>query len=430
MKRILDAYLNRRMAVLAALGFASGLPLALSSSTLQAWMTDAGLSLAALGLLGLVKAPYALKFAWSPVMDRFVPPILGRRRGWLLAAQVGLAVAILGLAAAGASGVAMSVAVAATAVAFASASQDIVADAYRTDLLPPVERGAGAAVFVTAWRVGFLVSGSAALIAVGNGWLSWPAAYGAMAGLMAVGALASVVGPEPATAADAPASLRDAVVEPIREFVTRRNGIVVLVFVLLFKLPDAMVDQMKVPFLQRGMGVPKETIGSIAQGLGLAASIVGGLAGGALVAQRGLWRSLWVFAILQAASNLGFWALTRTGAGYGPLSGVIVLENVCGGMVSAGFVAFLMGQCDSRYSATQFALLSSLMAVPRDFGGAFTGYLAGAVGWPTFFVLSAIVGLPGAMLLPFVREGGPTSAKREPFPANAPRGLQVPAASR
>lgn len=399
---MMRVYLNRRMGALAALGFASGLPLALTGTTLQAWMTNAGLSLTAIGLFALVKLPYNVKFLWAPVMDAIVPPWLGRRRGWLLLTQATLAVCIAAMAFAGPEDSPRALAIAACAVAFFSASQDIVADAYRTDVLPEYESGAGAAVFVTGYRVAYIAAAAGALYLVGAYGLSWRAVYLLAGGLMIAGILATLWAPDPPASPPPPRGLRQAVWQPLADFLTRPGGLLVLLFIVLFKLPDVMVDNMKTPFLLK-LGVSLEDLAKIAQVLGMGATIVGTFAGGWLVARVGVWRALWVLGACQALSNLGFAVLNRTGPAYPALVVVIAVENFCAGMVTAGFVAFLMSQCNRRHSATQYAILSGLMAVPRDVGGAFTGALAQALGWQVFFILSVLVAAPGVALLAWMR---------------------------
>ncbi|MCC7351910.1 MAG: MFS transporter [Phycisphaerales bacterium] len=402
MRKLIQLYANRRMAALLALGFASGLPLALVFATLQAWMTDLRITVATIGVVvGLVKFPYAFKFLWSPLMDRFVPPFLGRRRGWLLVTQGLLIVGIAAMALVGGQGALVPLAIMAVAVAFCSASQDIVADAYRTDLLDAEERGAGAAVFVTGYRIGLTVSMAGALYVAGHFHVPWPTIYLVMAGLMGVGVVASIFAPEPKGSTAAPGTLREAVVEPLRQFVARRDGWLVAAFILLFKLPEVMVDLEKIPFLMAA-GVSKEQLAVIVQGLGMAMTIVGAMAGGWVVARLGLWKSLWVFGVLGAISNLGFWYIAVAGSGWINLVTAVSVEHFCAGLVTAGFVAFLMSQCDRRYSATQFALLSSLMALTSVIGGGPLGAMAQHMGWSWFFAISVVAIVPAMAMLPWI----------------------------
>lgn len=395
------------MAVLLGLGFASGLPNALTKDTLGSWMTDAKLDMKTVGAFSLVALPYSLKFAWAPLLDRYVPPLLGRRRGWLLIAQVLVAAAIAAMATIDPSSSLAGVAVAALALAFFSASQDIVADGYRADVLDESELGAGNALFVTGWRIGYLVSSAGVLWLVGRSLTSWPLAYVFAAMAMAVGILATLAAPEP-QAPPRSDSFHEAVVAPFREFVTRRDGWFLLVFAMVFKLPDVVVGPLTVPFMQK-IGIAKEDIATVRQGVGILITIFGTLVGGGVVARFGVSRSLWVFGIAQALSNLGFWALARTGPQLDVMTCVIAVENFCAGLTTAGFLAFLMSRCDRRFSATQFALLTSLMALGATAIGSVSGALQEALGWETFFAVSVLAGIPGMLMLPLVREKAETA---------------------
>lgn len=403
MKTIVSAlkvFESRKMSALLLLGVASGLPLFLTSRTLQAWMTVEGVNLAAIGLFSLVGLPYSLKFIWSPLLDRFAPPLLGRRRGWLAITQVCL-VAAIALMALQRPGQALQVlAINALAIAFFSATQDIAADAYRTDVLEPLEMGAGAAVFVLGYRIALLITGSLALILADQ--LSWPIVYLLMAVLMLLGIVATVWAPEPTNPGQPPDSLTQAIVLPFQEFFQRLGGfraLSILLFIVLFKLGDAFVNNMATPFLLK-MGFSQTTIGAIQGGMGLVATIVGTLVGGGLLSKLGINRSLWIFGGLQAFSNFTYLGLSLLGQNYAFMVLTINIENFCAGLGTAAFVAFLMSLCNHRFSATQYALLSSLMAVSRDILVAPAGWVAAAVGWPLFFILSFFIALPGLMLLP------------------------------
>lgn len=394
----LSVYFNRRAAALLGLGFASGLPAMLTQTTLQAWLKDMKVDLKTIGLFSVVTLPYTLKFIWAPLMDRYVPPLLGRRRGWLLVTQLLLIVSIVLLAAAGGRGTGDTLtmlAAMALVVAFMSASQDIVADAYRTDVLPTAELAAGAAVFVTGYRVGLIAATAGALELSGH--TSWFNVYLVMAALMSVGIVATLLAPQPPRES-APATLDEAVVRPLVQFLRRRGAVFVLLFIVLFKLPDVVAKVMALPML-KDMGFDNQEIGRVQQGLGLLVTIIGALVGGGVVARLGLIRSLWLFGILQAVSNLGYLALAITGKNYAAMVTVIAVENFCGGLVTAGFVAYLMSQCDSQYSAFQYALLTSLMAFAGTWAGAPTGYVVEHVGYAWFFVISVACGVPGMLML-------------------------------
>ncbi len=388
------------MAAQLFLGFASGLPLALTGETLQAWMKTEGANLAAIGLFSLVGFPYLLKFVWSPLMDRYVPPFLGRRRGWILVTQGLLIGAIAGLGLSDPSKSLTLVALLALLVAFLSASQDIVIDAYRTDVLPAEERGAGVAVSSTGYRVAVITSGAGALILAGYD-VPWSVVYLVMALAMVIGICGTLFAPEPARHVAPPETLAEAVVNPFRQFTRRPLGWLTLLFVALFRLPDVTAGMMTLPFLM-DIGFNLQSIGVLRQFLGPAVITVGALVGGALVAKLSLRQCLWVFAIVQALSNAAFLALAQTGPRYDVLVGVVLVESFCTGLTIAGFLAFLISQCDPRFSATQYALLSSVMALARVFGGAPTGFVVEQTGWPWFFVITILSGIPGVLLLPWV----------------------------
>ena len=391
------------MAALLFLGFASGLPLFLTSKTLQAWMSVEGVDLGAIGWFSLVSLPYSLKFIWSPLLDRFVPPFLGRRRGWLVVTQGALLLAIAFMCVQQPKQALQLLAINAILIAFFSASQDIAFDAYRTDVLEQQEMGAGAAVAVLGYRIALLVTGSLALILADR--IPWPTVYLLMSVLIAIGLFTSLWAPEPKDQERPPASLADAVSLPFIEFFQRSGllrGVLILLFIVLYKLGDALVNNMSTPFLlpNTGLGFTQTEIGAIQGGMGLLATIVGALSGGAILSKIGINRSLWVFGILQAVSNLAYFVLAQVGKNYSMLVLTINIENFCAGLGTAAFVAFLMSLCNPRFSATQYALLSSLMAVSRDILVAPAGTLAKATSWPLFFLISIVAALPGLLLLP------------------------------
>jgi PAT family beta-lactamase induction signal transducer AmpG len=366
-------------------------------------MSVEGVNLGAIGLFSLVGLPYSLKFIWSPLLDRFVPPFLGRRRGWLLLTQGALILAIAAMALQQPRQALQFLAINAVLIAFFSASQDIAFDAYRTDVLEKWEMGAGAAVAVLGYRIALLLTGSLALILADR--IPWSTVYLLMSVLMALGLFTSVWAPEPKDQERPPASLADAISLPFVEFFQRSGelrGVLILLFIVLYKLGDALVNNMSTPFLlpKTGLGFSQTDIGTIQGGMGLLATIVGTLAGGAILSKIGINRSLWVFGALQAVSNLAYFVLAQVGKNYSMLVLTINIENFCGGLGTAAFVAFLMSLCNPRFSATQYALLSSLMAVSRDILVAPAGTLAKATGWPMFFLISIVAALPGLLLLP------------------------------
>jgi MFS transporter, PAT family, beta-lactamase induction signal transducer AmpG len=400
LQSLLQVFQSRKMTVLALLGFASGLPLYLTSKTLQAWMTVEGVDLTAIGLFSLVGIPYSFKFLWSPLLDRFVPPFLGRRRGWLVIIQLGLIFAIAAMALQNPSQTLQLLAVNAVIIAFLSATQDIATDAYRTDVLEKREMGAGAAVFVLGYRIALLVTGSLALILADR--LPWSTVYLLLAALMAIGLLASFWAPEPLEQEQPPKSLADAITLPFVEFFQRLgllNGLMILGFIVLYKLGDAIAANMATPFLLK-IGFTQTDIGAIQGGMGLVATIIGTLAGGAFLSKLGINKSLWIFGGCQAVSNLTYFMLAQLGKNYPFMILTINIENFCAGLGTAAFLAFFMSLCNARFSATQFALLSSLMAVSRDILVAPAGRIAEATGWSLFFLLSFVAAIPGLLLLP------------------------------
>jgi PAT family beta-lactamase induction signal transducer AmpG len=393
---------SRKMLLLLLLGFASGLPLALTAGTLQAWLAAEHVDIVAIGWFALVGQPYTWKFVWSPLMDRYTPPFLGRRRGWLLVTQLALAAAVGFMGTLSPRDSPWLLGAAALATAFLSASQDIVFDALRTDWLGREERGAGAAVSVLGYRLAMLVSGAGALI-LADQWLGWHATYWLMAALMGVGMLATWLALEPEGAQAAPKTLDEAVRKPFAEFMARDGALWLLAVVVLYKLGDAFAGNLTTTFLLRGPEFSLTEVGGINKGFGLAATILGALAGGALMAKMRLYRALLVFGVLQALTNLGFMALAAAGKSYPLMVAVIGLENLCGGMGTAAYVALLMALCDRRFSATQYALLSALSAVGRVYVGPAAGYLVAGLGWQTFFFFTFLIALPGLALLVWLR---------------------------
>lgn len=391
------------MAPLLVLGFASGLPLALTSGTLQAWATVEGVPLQQIGFLTLVGTAYTLKFLWAPFVDRYVPPLLGRRRGWMLLTQLLLAAAIMAMGALSPSSSLQTLALLAVLVAFLSATQDIAFDAYCTDVLRKEERGAGAAVKVMGYRLAMIVSGGLALI-LADQWIGWGNTYVLMGGLMLLCALATLWAPEPEHVASAPRDLRAAVGEPLREFFTRRGALAVLLLIVLYKLGDAFAGALSTTFLIRGAGFTPTEVGTVNKVLGLAATIVGALAGGSLMSRWGLYRSLMAFGLLQAVSNLAYWLIAVSPKSIWLMAAGVGIENLCGGLGTASFVGLLMALCRQQFSATQFALLSALSAVGRTYlAGPLTPPLVDSLGWPGFFLLTVAIALPGLALLHLLR---------------------------
>lgn len=399
---LLRVFGQPKMAALLFLGFSSGLPLFLTGRTLQAWMTKEGVDLGTVGLVSLLSLPYSLKFLWAPFLDRYVPPFLGRRRGWLVITQVLLGLAIAAMSFHDPRKGLFLLSVNALLIAFFSASQDVVVDAYSVDVLTDREMGVGASLKVLGYRIALILTGGVSLVMADQ--MPWPMVYAVMGLLMLIGVGASLAAPEPVVPGGPPATLFTAVVQPFREFLWRagpRIAVLLLVFIVLYSLADRLVQNMATPFLL-ARGYTQTEIGSIQGVLGLIATIGGVLAGGAVVAKLGINRSLWIFAVIQMLSNLVYYALALLPNDLSYLTAAIVVENVCGGMVTAGFVAFMMSLCSRQFSATQYALLSSFMAFARDILVAPSGGIAESTGWPSFFLLTIAAGLPVLVLLPIL----------------------------
>ena len=391
-----------KMATLLLLGFSSGLPLYLTSKTLQAWMTTAKVDLATIGFFSLVALPYSLKFVWAPVMDRFIPPFLGRRRGWVLITQLLLLVVIATMALHDPRTGLKMLAINAIVIAFLSASQDISLDAYRTDVLETREMGAGAAVFVMGYRIALLLTGGLALYLADR--IPWPSVYLILAALMVIGIVTTFVAPEPVLRDQPPRSIYEAVILPFGEFF-QRNGIgravLVLLFIVLYKYSDALAGSMTTPFLLK-TGFTQTEVAAAFGVAGLIATIVGTLAGGAAIGKWGINRALWIFVIFQGLSNLTYYFLAMSSESRGFMTTAVVVENFGYGLVTGAMTAFLMVMCNKRFTATQFALLSSLMAASRDLLVAPAGKLAESTGWPTFFLITVAMAIPPLLLLPFI----------------------------
>ncbi len=394
--------LNRRTLICVFLGFTSGLPLFILLTLLQAWLAKLGLDVKALGLFALVMFPYTWKFLWSPLMDRFSFGSLGRRRGWMAITQVALFFSI------GAMGMLdphrhlVAIASMASLVAFLSASQDIVIDAYRRELLPDNEQGLGSAVHVNAYKVAGMVPGALSLILADM--MSWQAVFWITAGFMLPGFLCTLLIKEPQIYGKPPANVREAVVLPFTEFLARdgwKGALLVLGFIFFYKLGDSLATALATKFYL-DLGFTMTQIGVIAKTTGFWASLVGGLVGGVWMIGLGINRALWIFGIVQAVAILGFSWLAQAGADPLLLAVVIGFEAFGVGLGTTAFVAYIARTTDPRYSATQFALFTSLMAVPRTFVNASAGFIVDQTGWFLFFNLCFFLALPGMLLLPKV----------------------------
>lgn len=388
---------NRRIGITLLLGFSSGLPLALSGSTLQAWLATLHVDVGTIGLFSLVGLPYSLKFLWAPVMDRYVPPFMGRRRGWILLAQLALVLILVAMAVTDPLTSLWRMGILAFALAFASASQDIVYNAYFTDILRPAERGLGAAVQAGGYRLAMIVAG--ALVLILSDRIGWRNSYLLMALLMLLAMIPTCIGPEPENTVTPPRTLTQAVVAPLRELTVRRGALGLLLLVVLYKFGDWFSGPLTNVFLIEGLHFTATDVGVVNKGFGLAATIVGVFLGGVLMARLTLFRALLYFGVLQAASILTFLALSLIGHNYAAMVLAVGVENLAWGMGTAAFIAYIMALCDHRYTAFQFALLSALDSISRVLLGPAAGYVAQDAGWSVLFIVSALLALPGLVLL-------------------------------
>jgi PAT family beta-lactamase induction signal transducer AmpG len=388
------------MAILAAFGFASGLPLYLTSLTLTAWLTDEHVDATKIGLFSLVGLPYTFKFAWAPLLDRYRLPFLGRRRGWILLTQVALAVAIAAMGAADPARQSFTMAVLALVVAFFSATQDVVLDAYSTDLLSPEQRAAGSAVYVLGYRAAMLTTGTLALVLADH--VPWRVVYEVMAALMLLGVVATLLAEEPtASQAVRPRTLAQAVYLPFARFFRRFGGraaLVALLFAATYRFGDYLLDTQKMKFFLGELGFQKTEFAALNKAFSFAAVAIGGATVGVLAPRLGVRRSLFVFGVLQAATNLFYVLLASAGKSYALLGVAVFCDNLASTMGAAVMVAFLMSLCDREVSATQFALLSSLSSVGARVFGWTGGFIVGRVGFEGFFLATALLALPGLVL--------------------------------
>lgn len=384
------------MLIVMLLGFASGLPLGLTAGTLQAWMKTENIDLGTIGLFSLVGLPYSFKFLWSPLMDRYAPPMFGRRRGWMILTQIGLIITIIALGFSDPKLTPQYVAFFAVCVAFFSASQDISIDAYRIEMLKEHELGAGASVNVLGYRLAMMVSSALALILSDH--MPWSTVYLIMAGCMAIGLLASLFAPEPKLNQAPPKTLTEAIYKPFTEFFSRAGAVEMLIFILIYKLDVAFAMALTTPFMM-DLGFTKTDVGTVLKGVGMFATIGGTLIGGALLSKWGIKKSLWVFGIIQAASGFSFFMLARLGHNYPMMMTAVCIENLCSGLATSAFIAFMMNICDKRFTATQYALLTSFMAITRTFVQTPSGFIAKNLGWEMYFIISILISIPGLLLL-------------------------------
>ncbi len=387
---------SKRMLIAFIMGMASGLPLLLTGSTLQAWMRGEGVSLEGVGLVSLLGLPYTLKFLWAPLFDRFVPKFLGRRKGWLILIQVCLAICIAMVGLFNPLHSLTLLLLMSFLVAFFSSSQDIVVDAYRRESLSDEELGLGSSLYVNGYRVAMLISGAGALIL--SDYMSFGFVYMCMGGIMGVSALSTLFADEPTVTDAPPRTLKESVVDPFVEFFKRDGAIWALAFIFFYKVGDQMASNMTMP-LYLDLGFTKSEVGIIVKAFGFWATIAGGLLGGTLMIKLGMVRSLIIFGILQMISTAGFSILAMVGKNESVLAAVVSFENLSAGMGTAAYAAFMASLANKKFTATQYALLSSLMGMTRVFASAPTGYMAASMSYVWFFVFCTLIAIPGLLMI-------------------------------
>lgn len=396
----LKAYFTRKMLVALSMGFTCGLPLLLTIGLLQAWLKDSGVSLGAIGLVSLLQIPYTWKFVWAPLFDRFSLPLLGRRRGWLLLTQVCVIMAIALIGFSSPIKTPLLLIIAAILTAFFSASQDIVVDAYRREDLNDQELGMGSSMYIMGYRFGMLLASGIGLILAEH--MSFNTVYLLMAAFMLVGVATTLLTPEPVTMARPPRSFKETVLEPLIEYFSRHKALTILLFILLYKIGDTMASGITTPFYME-MGFSKAEIGTIVKLFGFWATIIGAFVGGVLLTRLGLYKCLWLFGVLQMMATSGFIILAMYGHNNKLLAAVISGENFAAGMGTAAFMAYMAFLTNKRFTATQYALLSSLMSIPRVVASAATGYMANYMGWVGFFIFCMLIAIPALLLLPTLK---------------------------
>jgi PAT family beta-lactamase induction signal transducer AmpG len=392
----LKVVFSRRMLVAFLMGFSGGLPLLLTIGVLQAWMKEGGVDLTWIAMITLVQIPYTWKFLWAPFLDRFIPPFLGRRRGWLLMSQIALMASIVGLGYSDPVKNTWMMVVAAVLVAFFSATQDIVIDAYRREDLPDEELGLGSSMYVYGYRLGMLLAGGGGMILADS--LPFSQVYFIMALCLLPGVVTTLLTPEPKVVAGLPQTMKEAVINPMVDYFSRSGAVWILAFILLYKIGDTMASAITTPFFLE-IEFSKTEIGTVVKFFGTAATLTGAAVGGLLLLKLGISRGLWIFGILQALSTAGFAVLARIGYNISMLAGVIAFENLSSGMGTAAFVAFMASITNKKFTATQYALLTSLMGLPRALASSVTGVVAKNFGWENFFILCTLIAIPGMLLL-------------------------------
>jgi PAT family beta-lactamase induction signal transducer AmpG len=391
--------LNRKMLAILCLGLASGIPLGIVVTVLQAWMTRSGIDLKTVGLAVLVQMPYTWKFAWSPLMDRFVLPFLGRRRGWMLVSQVAMIASIAAMGQFDPARAVGTILALATVVSFAGASHDIVIDAYRRDVLDESELGFGSAVAVNAYLVGYRYIGVVLGLFLGD-LLPWSRVFILLAAFVAVGVAGTFIAVEPADPVDPPRSLREAVVTPFLDYLRRPGAVEILAFILLYKLGDNLASALLTPFYIK-VGFSLTEISVFYKLISFWGTFAGGLVGGALLTRYSIRRCLMAFGIFQGVTPLAFSLLVASGPNVLALAFVVAFETFSLGMGASALTAFMLRLCNRKFSATQYALLTSFMGIPRTIIPAGAGFIVDGIGWVRFYVLCVLLAIPGLLMIRF-----------------------------
>lgn len=396
MATVTNILINKRLFAMFFLGFASGLPLALSSSTLQAWFSQANLSLATIGVLSLLGLPYTLKFIWAPLLDHVELPWLGKRRGWIVLTQCALALAIYALANLNPSSQTLPMVAVAMLVSFFSASQDVAIDGYRTDVLHAEERGLGASYFIFAYRMAMLVAGGLALIFADH--LGWKLTYEIMAVIILLSVIPATLAPK-TKAYQATPNLLLTIKASLNDFLQRDRVSLLVLFIIFYKFGDALALSLMINFLLNGLGFTLSEVGVAYKVTSIIATIAGAFMGGLLLMRWNIYRALLIFGLAQSFSNLTFVGLALFNKSFSLMTLSIFIENFCSGLSTAAFLAFLMTLCNQRFSASQFALLSAIASIGRVFSGPLAGVLVQHLGWTQFFMVAFVACFPGIMLL-------------------------------
>lgn len=401
MNKLLSIFTDRRILMTLVLGFASGLPLALSGSALQAWYTTSGLSLKTLGFMGLAGLPYTYKFLWAPLFDRFAPPFLGRRRSWMIVSQILLIAILVSMSCFSPAADPTLLFCLAFILAFMSASQDIAVDAYRAEILRPEERTLGASLVTTGYRTAMLVSGGLALILADH--IGFSTTYLIMAAIMGIGVMGTLLTPNCKTALP-PRNFKESTIVPIIDFFSRPQALLIALFLIFYELGNAFASSLISPFLIRELKMSLTEIGTLVKFSGFFGVILGSVTAGLLAMRWDLYRAMLVFGIVQTLGNLLYFILFWTGPNYFAVGSVIFLDNFTGGMGQAALVGFLMSLCNPRFTAFQYAALSAMVVSGRVYIGPLAGFVAEQYGWEFYFAMSVVLSIPGLIFLRMLKD--------------------------